>query len=67
MPMEHWWNDNDRGGPKYSEINLFQGHFVHYKSHMEERGIESGPPLWEAGQYVPETWHGLSTRKVTER
>jgi hypothetical protein len=29
--MEHWWNDNDIGKPKYSEKNLSQWHFVHYK------------------------------------
>jgi len=29
---EHWWNDNDRRKAKYSEKDLSQCHFVHYKS-----------------------------------
>jgi hypothetical protein len=41
---EHRWNEIDREKPKYSEKNLSQCHFVHYKSHMERPGIESGPP-----------------------
>jgi hypothetical protein len=30
--MEHRWNENDRGKPKYSGENLSQCHFVHHKS-----------------------------------
>jgi hypothetical protein len=30
------------------EENLFQRHFVHYKSHMTRPGYEPGPPRWEA-------------------
>jgi hypothetical protein len=33
--MEHWWNEIDRGKPKYSGENLSQYHFVHHKSHMD--------------------------------
>jgi hypothetical protein len=33
--MEHWWNEIDRGKPKYSRGNLSQHHFVHRKSHMD--------------------------------
>jgi hypothetical protein len=29
------WNDNDRGKPKDSEINLSQCYLVHHKSHMD--------------------------------
>jgi hypothetical protein len=33
--MEHWWNEIDRGIPKYSEKNLPQYHFSHHKSHVD--------------------------------
>jgi hypothetical protein len=33
--MEHRWNEIDREKPKYSEKNLSQYHFVHYKFHMD--------------------------------
>jgi hypothetical protein len=49
MTMEHWWNDADRGKPKYSEKNLSHCHFVHYRSLMDGPGIEHGPPRSEAG------------------
>jgi hypothetical protein len=42
--MEHRWNETDRGKPKYSEKNLSQCHFVYHKSHMDQLGIETGPP-----------------------
>ena len=30
-----WWNDNDRGKPKYSEKSLFQCHSFHRKLDMD--------------------------------
>jgi hypothetical protein len=42
--MEHRWKETDRGKPKYSEKYLSQCHFAHHKSHMDEPGIENGPP-----------------------
>ena len=35
LVMEHWWNEIDRGKPKYSGKNLSQCHSVHHKSHMD--------------------------------
>jgi len=31
--MEYWWEDTDKGKPKYSEKNLIQCPFVHSKSY----------------------------------
>jgi hypothetical protein len=28
------------------------------KSHLTRPGFEPGPPRWEAGDYLPELWHG---------
>jgi hypothetical protein len=48
--MEQWWNDTDRGKPKYfDERNLSQWHFVHHKSNADWPGIELGLPPREAG------------------
>jgi hypothetical protein len=49
LVMEHWWDEIDRGKPKYSEKNLSQCHFVRHKSHTDGPGIEPGPPWWDAG------------------
>jgi hypothetical protein len=35
MSVERWWNDTDRGTPKYLEKNLAESNFVHHKSHMD--------------------------------
>ena len=48
--LEHWWNDNNRGKPKYSEKNPSHCHFVHHKPHIELPGFELGSPMWEAGE-----------------
>jgi hypothetical protein len=45
---DRWVNDNDRGIPKYSEKNLAQCHFIHYKFHTYWPGIEPGPQQWES-------------------
>jgi len=36
MSMEHSWNYNDMGKPKYLEEHLSQCHFVRHKPHMVE-------------------------------
>jgi hypothetical protein len=38
--MEHWWNDTDRGKPKYLEKNLSQCQFVYHKYDMDRLQIE---------------------------
>jgi hypothetical protein len=45
---ERRWNDTDKGKPKNSEKNPSQYHFVHYKSHMDWPGRESGTPRWDS-------------------
>jgi hypothetical protein len=37
VSMEHWWNDMDRGTPKYvlGGKKHFQRHFVHHSCHTE--------------------------------
>jgi hypothetical protein len=33
MNIVYWWNDTDRGEPKYREKNLSQCHFAQHKPH----------------------------------
>jgi hypothetical protein len=35
MTIGHWWDDDDRGKPKYLEKNLSPCHFVQYIFHMD--------------------------------
>jgi hypothetical protein len=44
MGAAHWWNDNGKGKPKYSEGNLPKCHFAHHKCHLNWPGIGSEPP-----------------------
>jgi hypothetical protein len=39
MSTEHWWNDTDRGRPKYWQKNLSQFHFVH--TNLTQSGLGS--------------------------
>jgi hypothetical protein len=39
-----WWNENWHGNR-----NVLQCHCIHHKSHMTWRGLEPGPPRWDAG------------------
>jgi hypothetical protein len=43
MNLEHWWNNPDRGKVKHSEKNQAPVPLCPHKSHMEWRGIETGP------------------------
>jgi hypothetical protein len=40
--------------------NLPQRHFCPSQNPTCPPGFESGPPRWEAGDYPPELWRGLS-------
>jgi hypothetical protein len=42
ISVERWWNDTDRGNPKYSEENQFQKQFMHPTFHVNCPGIEPG-------------------------
>jgi hypothetical protein len=37
------------GGNRSTWRKSTQGHFSHHKNHVTGRGIEPGPPWWEAG------------------
>ena len=41
--MEQWWNDNNRGKPRYSEQNLSRCATVHHKLH-EGPGLKTRSP-----------------------
>jgi hypothetical protein len=43
--MEQWWNDTDRGKPKYWEKTLSQCDFVYHKSPKESFGTETSSQL----------------------
>ena len=58
--VEQWWDDSIWRETKWSERNLSSATFVRHKHHMDWPGIEPGSPRWEAGDYPPEPWHGLS-------
>ena len=45
MSVEQWWNNPDRGKPKYFEKRLSQ---CHRKSQMDWLGFELEPSLGEA-------------------
>jgi hypothetical protein len=63
MMNDHEWKHSVEWMARETELleeNLSQSLFVHHKSHVAWPGIESGPPLWEAGDYPPELWHSLS-------
>jgi hypothetical protein len=42
LSMQHWWDDTDRGKPKYFEKSLSYSNFVHPKSHVDWPGLEPG-------------------------
>jgi len=54
MSSGHWGNVDDRGRAKNSDKNPYQYYFVYHKSHMDQTGMEPGPPIWQPGDYPPE-------------
>jgi hypothetical protein len=47
-----WWNDIDRGMPKYSARNLSRCNFVHHKSHTDWTQREPGTPRSSVSYYL---------------
>ena len=43
MRVERWWNDTDRGTPRYRQRNLSKCHFVHNKCHSDWHQTEPVP------------------------
>ena len=44
MIIGHWWNDTDKGKPKYSYRNPSQCYFVHHKYSTDRPRRERGRP-----------------------
>jgi hypothetical protein len=42
MSIEHWWNDTDRGKPKYSKENLFYAHLSTINPMWTSQGSNPG-------------------------
>jgi hypothetical protein len=65
--VEHRWVCTEEGKRKRLEKNLFHCHFVRYKYHMHENGIEPETALWEDSKEKPEPWPGKNVlSNVTE-
>jgi hypothetical protein len=54
------WNVDWQGKAKFSEKACPSATFVNHKSHMTRPGFEPTSPRWEASDYPPELWRGLS-------
>jgi len=48
--MQHWWNDNHSGKPKYSEENICFGDTI------VSAGTTPGASPWEVDEQRPEKW-----------
>jgi len=49
MNMKHWWNDPDKGKPKYWDKNPSLCQFEHHKYHVDWAGMELDPPARQVG------------------
>jgi hypothetical protein len=46
MSMEHWWMDNDRGKPKYSDKNCLSTSFPTINPGLQSNlGLSDKPPV----------------------
>lgn len=54
MNMKHWWNDPDKGKPKYWDKNPSLCQFEHHKYHVDWAGMELDPPARQVGDWHPE-------------
>lgn len=57
VSMDHWWDDTDKGNPKYSESSRSQCRIFCHKTHIGWPEIDPGPPcLWDTIT-TPSFWH----------
>jgi len=58
MSMGHWWNNTEKGKPKYSGKNISQCHSVYHISHMDWSQIQRGT---FGERLMTNTWsHGVA-------
>jgi hypothetical protein len=57
ISIEYWWIETDWEKPQYPYTNLYQCHFGHQKSHINQSGIKPVLPWQEACKMLCQPWH----------